>query len=114
MAEITSFFEPPPPFSQVNHTTDTESLFSLTFEIAAACDYTLTGSVATSGVINSLSQSRITLSGPGSVVIAEVEVVSDPDCVDPGCIDVGPVPLDESGTLGPGVYMLEAVASGTA
>jgi hypothetical protein len=111
---IESNFTPPPPFSQINETHDTESLFSVTFELTAACDYALTGSVSTSGGINALSQSRIRLTGPDSAVIAEIEVISDPGCVDSSCFNVGPVSIDEIGTLSPGLYTLEAEASGTA
>jgi hypothetical protein len=114
VAAIESDFTAPPPFSQINETHDTESLFSVTFELTAACDYALTGSVFTSGIINSLSQSRIRLTGPDSAVIAEIEVISDPNCVDSSCVNVGPVSLDEIGTLAPGIYTLEAEASGTA
>jgi hypothetical protein len=114
VAAIESNFTPPPPFSQIEETHDTESSFLVTFELISACDYTLTGSVSTSGGINALSQSRIRLTESDSAVIAEIEVTSDPDCADPSCVDVGPVALHEIGTLAPGIYTLEAESSGIA
>jgi hypothetical protein len=98
-------------FHSENH--EAESRLVVEFALAEATPYTLSGSVATGGAIFSLSSSHIRLSGPGGTV-AEVQVDSDPNCVDPSCFQVGPVPLASSGTLAAGTYTLEALAGGTA
>jgi urease beta subunit len=90
-----------------------ESRASVEFQLEEAVGYSLDGSVSTGGAIFSASSAWIRLVGPGGVV-AEVQVDSDPDCIDPGCFSVGPAPLSASGVLAPGSYTLEAVASGLA
>ena len=86
----------------------------VTFEIDATSAYVLSGSVTTRGLMFSGSSSGIRLIGPGDAVLAELEVESDPGCDGEPCMTVGPGSLDVSGLLIPGVYTLEAIASGNA
>ncbi len=101
------------PITYHSETHEVESRLVVEFELAEATPYALSGSVATGGAIFSFSSSYMRLSGPGGTV-AEVQVDSDPNCVDPSCFQVGPAPLASSGTLAAGTYTLEAVAGGTA
>jgi len=114
IAGIISDFVAPPPFTQDAEQHDTATSFSATFSLDEECDYDLSGSVSTVGTFASTSTSFIRLSGPGAVVIAELQLDSDPSCIDPECVEQGPELLTASGNLAAGVYTLEAVASGTA
>ena len=100
------------PITYHSESHDTESRTSVTFALDAARTYVLRGSVTTRGLMFSTSSSRIRLIGPGDSVLAEVEVESDPACGGESCLTVGPELLEASGTLAPGVYTLEAIASG--
>lgn len=99
-------------FHSESRDTDTHALVS--FELDAGSAYVLSGSVTTRGLMFSSSSARVRLTGPGDVLVAEVEVLSDPDCPSDDCETVGPELLDASGVLAPGTYTLEAIASGRA
>jgi hypothetical protein len=102
------------PITYLSESHDTNTRASVTFELDATSAYVLSGSVTTLGLMFSSSSSRIHLIGPGETVLAEVEVESDPTCTGESCLTVGPELLGVSGTLVPGVYTLEAIASGNA
>jgi len=97
-------------FHSESHDTDTRAL--VTFELDAASAYVLSGSATTSGLMFSGSSARIRLIGADDEILAEVEVSSDPGCVDEDCLTVGPELLEASGCLQAGTYTVEAIASG--
>jgi len=102
------------PITYHSETHDTHTRALVTFEIDAPSAYELRGSVTTEGEMFSSSSSRISLTRPAGVVLAEVMVLSDPNCVSYPCRTVGPELLEAAGWLEPGTYTLEAIASGQA
>lgn len=101
------------PLTVVREDHSGSTTFSATFTLATAHPFTLAGSLAAGGGLFSGASTVVRLSGAGGVV-AEVVAESDPDCADPECHAVGPLPVDARGTLAPGSYTFEAIASGTA
>jgi hypothetical protein len=113
IADIESTFPPEVwtwPFSQVRQDIDLGSSLSVDFSLEEPSDYTLSGQVDISYFLTD-TRASIRLIGPGPSVIAEVAVESDPDCIEPACFEATE-PIEVSGSLAPGTYTLEAMATG--
>ena len=100
-----------PPFTIFSEVHETESFFSLTFEVDALRPYLLTGSFSAEAGAFASASYRTSFNGPGVDVLAESLVdglcPTLPDCS-------SEVILNQAGTLGSGVYTLEARLGGIA
>lgn len=102
------------PITLVSEDHASASVFSASFQLSEPRSFQLTGSVTTEGGFLSSSQAFVRLTGPGAAIVAELQVASDPGCVDPSCATIGPESVDAAGMLTPGSYTLEASAAGSA
>jgi hypothetical protein len=103
---------PPNFFQTVSSSSD--SHFEVPFDVDEPTPYRITGSVLATGGLSANSVARVRLRTSDDTTLAEVVAATDPNCMDSGCSVVGPFPLDQSGVLSPGSYVLEGSTGGSA
>jgi len=103
-------------FPGIFTTTESESssTFSTSFDVDVGTPYQLTGTVSVTGGLTAAALARVRLWTSGGTLIAEMSAETDPGCQDASCATVGPFPLDQTGVLFSGAYVLEAEATGEA
>jgi hypothetical protein len=109
-ASLTSSGGTPPILTQTIAGHGTRSLYRVEFTLDEPTDYTLDGTIAGGGAgfIGQL-QMEIALRRMNGEVVHRIALQDDDNCfLDPECADLGPLSLDESGTLAAGSYVLEA------
>ena len=106
------FVAPPNLFQTVASSSD--SHFEVAFDVDAPTPYRLAARVSASGGLSANSVSRVRLRTSDDTTLAEVVAATDPNCMDSGCSTVGPFPLQQTGVLAPGSYVLEGSTSGSA
>jgi hypothetical protein len=94
-------------------THQTSSLFRVDFHVDEATSYRLTGTIAASGAgfIGDTSV-HVELRRATGEVLHRIALQDDDNCLDPSCTVLGPLSLDESGSLPAGSYVLEAELQG--
>ena len=106
------FVAPPNFFQQVASSSD--SHFEVAFDVDEPTPYRLAGRVTATGGLSANSVARVQLRTSEGARLAEVLAATDPNCMDSSCSVVGPFPLEQTGVLAPGSYVLEASTSGSA
>ncbi|HEX5067809.1 MAG TPA: hypothetical protein VFY49_16940 [Myxococcota bacterium] len=99
----------PPTFIETVDSHQTRSLYHVEFTLDEPTGYALDGSIAggEAGFIGDLDL-HIELRHAGGAVVHRIELADSDDCLDPSCATLGPLSLDEQGTLAPGSYVLDA------
>jgi hypothetical protein len=106
------FVAPPNLFQSIASSSD--SHFEVAFDVDAPTPYRLAAHVTATGGLSANSAARVRLRTSDDVTLAEVLAATDPECMDSGCSTVGPFPLQQTGVLAPGSYVLEASTAGSA
>lgn len=100
----------PPVFTSSVEDHETRSLYRVEFSLDEPTGYALAGTIAGggAGVLGQL-QLEIALRHANGEIVHRIALQDDDNCYgEPSCSELGPLSLDESGTLAPGSYVLEA------
>jgi hypothetical protein len=91
----------------------THSLYRVRFTLDEPTPYALTGNLFQSGAgFIGDTDGHVELRRSTGEVLHRIAVEDDDDCFDPSCTVLGPLSLDEAGTLAAGHYVLEAEITG--
>jgi len=91
----------------------THSLYRVRFTLDESTPYALTGSLFQSGAgFIGDTDGHVELRRSTGEVLHRIAVEDDDSCFDESCTVLGPVSLDEAGTLSAGSYVLEAEITG--
>ena len=91
----------------------THSLYRVRFTLDESTPYALTGNLFQSGAgFLGDTDGHVELRRSTGEVLHRIAVEDDDSCFDPSCTVLGPLSLDESGTLSAGKYVLEAEITG--